>query len=136
MIRILWVVIGLSAVLLADFSKVGNIIIDSETNLQWQDNETVNKTWMTAINYCETLNLDGYSDWRLPNINELTSLVNDSRNPAISDVFEHKASGAFWSSTTYTYSSGYAYYISFGSGYQRLNGKGGFWDVRCVRGGR
>ncbi|MCB1161011.1 MAG: DUF1566 domain-containing protein, partial [Leptospiraceae bacterium] len=41
-------------------------------------------TWTAAISYCEGLTLSGRSDWRLPNINELESLVDDSiYNPSI-----------------------------------------------------
>ena len=41
-------------------------------------------TWEQAFTYCENFTLGGYSDWRLPNRNELQSIVDYSRyNPSI-----------------------------------------------------
>jgi hypothetical protein len=50
--------------------------IDPSTGLMWpaRDNGKA-VTWHTATNYCHSLRLAGYSDWRLPTLDELTSLV-------------------------------------------------------------
>lgn len=55
---------------------------DPETNLTWQnpqkDAYTTDDGGLTqpdAIRYCEELVLGGYGDWRLPNIDELRTLV-------------------------------------------------------------
>jgi hypothetical protein len=53
--------------------------IDSSTGLIWavRDNgEDV--TWGKAIKYCQKLSLAGYSDWRLPSIDELQAIYDDS----------------------------------------------------------
>jgi hypothetical protein len=87
-----------------DYSKSGNIVEDHWTNLEWQDNEEASKrTWTNAIAYCEALTLGGKSDWRLPTINELESIVDyDKDRPAIADEFTTMISGhSEWSSTTY-----------------------------------
>ena len=60
-------------------------VVDSVTDLEWQqsDDDSV-KTWQEALSYCETLELDAKSDWRLPDIRELVSLVDPARySPAI-----------------------------------------------------
>jgi len=67
---------------------VKKVTIDNLTGLMWQDNDTIKKPWTegsiyrdfftsgdTAMNYCKNLNWGGYSDWRIPNINELSSYV-------------------------------------------------------------
>jgi hypothetical protein len=64
------------------------------------------KTWQGALDYVTTLNLEnhlGRSDWRLPNINELKSLVDHSRHdPDLpgGDPFLNAQSMWYWSSTT------------------------------------
>lgn len=70
-----------------------------DTNLMWQDNQVVNTKqyflpWKRAIQTCEDLTLAGYDDWRLPNINELNSIV---YNKAIKNGYSEEYA---WSSTT------------------------------------
>jgi hypothetical protein len=52
---------------------------DPATNLMWarQDNGT-SVSWEEAVAYCQGLNLDGYSDWRLPQMYELRSIYASS----------------------------------------------------------
>ena len=51
--------------------------IDPSANLMWaaQDSEQ-RMGWHKADKYCRKLKVQGHSDWRLPSIEELTSLVN------------------------------------------------------------
>ena len=77
-----------------NYVKTGEIIIDKKTGLFWQDNEeskTQKGNFEEAISYCEQLSLQGYNDWRLPNINEFYSILDYSKSPAISDIFENYA---------------------------------------------
>ncbi len=123
----------------ADFTRDDStkIVIDNETGLQWQDNESVQKIWQDAINYCEALTLGTYDDWRLPNRNELDSIVDDTKyNPSMSPVFQSYASNYFWSSTTYVYSKNYALFVHFSYGYQGRSLKDDNYYVRCVRAGQ
>ena len=50
-------------------------ITDTTTGLMWQQSTQEDMDWESVISYCESLTLGGYNDWRLPNINELKSLV-------------------------------------------------------------
>jgi len=50
--------------------------IDPSTNLMWQKEPAPNEMdWEDAITYCNALSLGNATDWRLPSISELRSLV-------------------------------------------------------------
>lgn len=142
---ILLIIIGFN-LLQADFIKIGDIVKDSFSKLEWQDDVTSSiMEWENAITYCEALNLGGYNDWRLPNINELKSIVDRSKiAPAIVDGFENICSihdnvfyNSYWSSTTYEGYKGSAWAVDFGYGFVYHNGsKNSANYVRCVRAGQ
>ena len=127
----------LSGVLLAnDFSRddTNNVVIDNATNLMWQDDVNTTKTWSEAITYCEDLSLASHEDWRLPNQNELESIVDDTTyNPAIDSTFHNVVSSFYWSSTTYAADSSGAWYVYFYYGYGTADSKSNTFYVRCVR---
>jgi rhodanese-related sulfurtransferase len=136
--------IGVSSLTASSFSRNANgVVIDSRTNLEWQDdysdngNNITETTWQSAIDYCENLNLDGKSDWRLPNLNEITSLVDDSRfNPAIDSSLQNTNSNYYWSSSTNANVNGHAWLVNFHYGYHYDNSKDANNYVRCVRAGQ
>ena len=41
----------------------------------WSSRSSSTYTWSDAVSYCDNLTEGGYSDWRLPNINELRTLI-------------------------------------------------------------
>lgn len=145
---ILLIMIGLS-LLQAELTRdaATGIVSDSTTGLMWQDNEIGTTTnWQGAIDRCEELELGDYSDWRLPNVNELKSILDRSKvDPAIKDGFEHTSSSNYWSSTT-TLGNPTPLFIDLRYAFQCgfLHGSVGFYlkhlaeynaSVRCVRGG-
>ncbi|ALO33366.1 hypothetical protein CMT41_00555 [Colwellia sp. MT41] len=82
--------------------------------------------------------LCGATNWRLPNKNELSSIVDfGTYSPAIdSNYFPNTVNSWYWSSSPIAYYGSYAWIVSFGDG-------GGFGDrkssggrVRLVRGGQ
>ena len=120
------------------FTISDNTIIDNTTNLEWQrcrlgttwdasangcaddgvsDNETY--TWEQALEAAASNALNGGSDWRLPNIKELASIVEEAcYNPAINlELFPNTPSDGFWSSSPYADDSGHAWYVNFYYGY-------------------
>ena len=135
----LFALLGVVSLLHAEFVRDNSkeVVVDKSTNLMWQDDnnaKSVTKTWVEAINYCENLNFAGYSDWRLPNINELDSIVDYTKhNPAISSEFSNVDLGYYWSSSSIAGYSDHAWYVYFGYGYD--NGFFKFYSnyVRCVR---
>jgi hypothetical protein len=130
--------VGLQAEFLRDDSK--NIVLDSSNGLIWQDDtevKTTKMTWAVALTYCEGLSAGGYDDWRLPNQNELRSIIDKSRvSPSLSPKFVNFASNYFWSSTTYAGSTDGAWGVDFDDGYDYAYYKTSSFYVRCVRAGQ
>jgi hypothetical protein len=94
--------------------------------------------WASALVAAESLSFAGESDWRLPNINELRSLVerackgpstNAALFPLTYDAYR------FWSSTSSFSDSGQAWFINMDTGEESLAGKDGYLNIYVVRGG-
>ena len=83
-------------------------ISDNLTGLMWAGNGNLDGlvSWQSALDYVKQLNTDkylSYSDWRLPNVNELSSLYDYSKStPAVALAFTSLAPSSYWSSTSYT----------------------------------
>jgi hypothetical protein len=139
---ILLMMIGLS-LLQAEITRdaATGIVSDSVTHLEWQDDAVGSTmTWQSAIDTCENLTLGNYDDWRLPNINELKSIIDRSNNnQAIKDGFTNTSSGSsyYWSSSTREYYKDNAWFVYFGTGYYvYYDYKDDNLYVRCVRDGQ
>ena len=127
------------------YTDLGNgVVRDNVTELEWQQATAPGTyTWAQAITYCENLTLPagGYSDWRLPTIKELSTLVDSSipyPGPTINtSYFPDTVASDYWSSTTNAYYTSYAWYVYFGYGTAYGNYKyNGYYYVRAVRGGQ
>lgn len=92
------------------FHDNGNgTITDNFTGRMWTKNANLpgsKMTWYQAIDFCDKLRLGGYTDWRLPDVKELESLINDDEpNSATwlnSQGFTNVQSYDYWSATTRT----------------------------------
>ena len=115
-------------------------VTDTVTWLMWQQ-ETApgTMTWEQALAYCEDSTLGGHSDWRLPTIRELSSLVDRNRHvPAINlTYFPQTQSADYWASTTVANSPeiSWGVYFYWGSAVDR-DLKTANYYVRMVRGGQ
>ena len=112
-----------------------NIVTDNITALQWEDNQQIEDgSFEDAINYCDVLQLDGYNDWRVPNLNELYTLADRSiDSPALNDTFKNSYSEMYWSSTTVATSNTIAWVVDFYKASDGWKDKDETAFIRCVR---
>lgn len=119
-----------------------NTITDKATGLMWMKldsghlkagkNKDGSLNWQEALEWAENLVVAGYSDWRLPNIKELQSIVDYSRSPAttnsaaidpvfnVTTIIDEGGKNNYpnyWSGTTHARLQGgsAAAYVAFGS---------------------
>jgi alpha-tubulin suppressor-like RCC1 family protein len=140
------------------FSENGNqAVIDNLTGLVWAKDANLIKnrdpgfdaddvggdgavSWQHALEYIHRLNTEkylGHNDWRLPNLNELASMVNQGEVDASTWLNTQGFVGAqpllYWSSSTNVMNTGTAWTIAMDGGplnYQKKTGYGCVWPVR------
>ena len=118
-----------------------NTVTDNTTKLMWQRGKSIDyMTWEEALVHCENLYLAKYDDWRLPNRNELQSIINyETALPAIEAMIsptEGEGARDYWSSTTIVEDTDLAWVM--GSDYGTISEEFKTYNafVRCVRGGK
>ena len=92
------------------------VVTDASTHLMWEDDSHIQRTSGVedAIAYCENLSLGGYTDWHLPNLNEIFTIADRSHyDAAVDGTFTHTLSigdkngegdyraANYWTSTYY-----------------------------------
>ncbi len=114
-------------------------ISDKLTDLMWQKVlSTDTLSWEQALSTAENLTAAGHSDWRLPNVKELCSIVDRTRNaPAMyTNLFVNTLSTRYWSSTAQYKQSANAWFVDMRSfGLSSYDPKTLKHAVICVRGG-
>jgi hypothetical protein len=117
-------------------------VTDNVTKLMWQKSfSSATFPLSNAASYCQGLSLAGHTDWRLPSLIELVSLLDlSSFGPSINTTFfPGTPSTPFWSSTGYAGAPTVAWYVIFAeaSGSQTAPTNAGntstAYNVRCVR---
>ena len=100
-------------------------------------------TWAEALARVAAVNAApqtlgaGASDWRLPNRNELATLVERKCTaPAINSVvFPRTPAQSFWSATPYALNAALSWFVDFNAGDVGPAFKTGSKNIRLVRGG-
>ncbi len=106
---------------------------DTESGLMWLKNYTSSKTWQEALSHCENSIAGGHTDWRLPNRNELASLVDYTVNSGVMSSFPGIATKEFWTSTSSLSEPAKAWPVDFDSGRIIADSKSETHYVLCVR---
>ncbi len=147
---------GMAPVFTRFIDNGNGTITDQTTNLIWQQcskgyTTTATKcdtlsgglasaataTWGDALSYCEGLSLGGFTDWRLPTVKELQSILDLTKasGPTIDATFPNTQTTGYWSSISYVGALS-AWYVNFSSGTTNFYIKSNAYPVRCVRGGQ
>ena len=117
-------------------------VTDNVTGLMWQQAVPVGPlagggfTQPQAVAFCPTLTLATHSDWRLPTIIELTSIVDlGQSSPSINVTFFPATQGNFWSSSPEFGSEAVNMWIVYfdNGGMAGTDYMGLPYHVRCVR---
>lgn len=130
------------------------VVTDNNSNLIWQQNTAdVNgdglitesnyptgdwTTWQEAFDYCNGLAFGNSSNWRLPTVMELESIIDYGRSdsPFINPVFQSEPYN-YWSTTIYAYHTPEVWCVHFDLGHCNVSGRSplDYQFVRCVRDG-
>ena len=126
-------------------------ITDNLTGLMWlKDADCLyHHIFNAAVNEADSLNYSpeacgcqdytaNYTDWRLPNVNELESLVHGGQahtaNWLMSQGFVNVHALYYWTSTTFAYNTWYGCVVNLWVGYVDRQEKNGYQKVWAVRG--
>ena len=103
-----------------DYTIGTSTVVDKITKLEWQRiDDDVIRTWNDAFDYCASLELDGRTDWRLPDVTELLSIVDYGQ--AVAPVIEGVAfpgtdAALYWTSTIRSSKSTNPWAVTFSNG--------------------
>ena len=123
------------------FTVSGDCVTDNLTGLMWTKNANlpgVYKTWQQALDYANGLSLCGHTDWRLPNVNELESLINAEQSNSATWLntqgVSNVQSNLYWSSTSNAYYTYDAWIVNMWFGFVDYGYKSYYyyyvWPVR------
>jgi len=151
--KTLCLILTINSLLFAEFTRFDGVIIDSKTDLMWQDKYAVDEvygddefipnieysSWFESIEYCKKLTLAGYSDWRQPTLKELNGLVEHDRiypqimiHPTFQFIASSELTG-YWTSTGRKHFPGLAMRVNFFDGKEYIGVKTVKFYTRCVR---
>lgn len=93
----------------------------------WQDEKKHQRlNWKQAVDYCESLTMKGYSNWRLPSKNELTELYKQKDELKFFDYY------FYWTSLSSIKKPNSAWVVAFDAGFTGTHRKRFSLNTRCV----
>ena len=121
-------------------SVFGNAaVFDKETGLVWERSPSTSIFGASEAHvHCNTLVIGNRFGWRVPTIQELSSLIDTTQaNPALSlghPFINISTSQLYWSANADTFGAGGPWSVGFNGNGQVTSGGGGNPLVWCVRG--
>jgi len=132
-------------VVLTDWTSdaTNGAVLDKETGLVWEKSSFIStNTWVDAKSVCINRTTGGRTGWRLPEVHELTSLIQPSGfiggGPTLppGHPFLNVQVHDYWTATTYATDTTHAWYVGFATGFVGNTApKGNLGHFWCVRGG-
>jgi hypothetical protein len=112
---------------------------DPKTGLEWQCESPSEMIWHAALEYADSLILDGKNDWRLPSVSELETLLDRGvlyyeLRPIMREDVPFRDTLSYWSATTFEDHTNNAWIVMFDGAYVLSYYKSNAYHVRCVRG--
>jgi Protein of unknown function (DUF1566) len=126
-------------------------VVDTQTGAHWMRfalgqtwngktniTEAKRYTWQEALNAADSFNQSGgfagYQDWRVPTIDELKTIIERGKKPAINHaMFPATPLSFFWSSTSVINVNHSAWAVYFYGGSAYWYGKTSYYYIRLVR---
>ena len=128
--------------------NIDGTVVDNKTGLMWMrcslgqtwngngcSGVSANFSWVNAINAGETETFANHNDWRVPNIKELNSILEDAcYEPAINEnIFPATPQSFFWSASPHAVDSNDQRWLDFVTGDIYPPSLIEFLSVRLVR---
>jgi hypothetical protein len=121
-------------------------VLDRETGLVWERSpDTTASNWSPAMSYCYRKEVANRFGWRLPTVEELATLIDNSNaNPTLpsghpfNNIQSATGLDRYWTITTTDWITTFAWYVTFSNGTLNSEEKSGAsyyrWCVRCGHG--
>jgi MYXO-CTERM domain-containing protein len=116
---------------------LADTVQDTKTGLEWQRaDDGVRRDQKDSMDYCASLNLGGLSGWHLPNVSELTGIVQyDALNNGVATdpAFQNTKADLYWTSTQNEGIPTLSWTVTFNLGVVDGISVTGLGFARCVR---
>jgi len=111
-------------------------ITDNQSQLMWQKADSgANVNWTNAKSYCANFAQAGKTDWRLPTVAELQTLLDYAKSkPAVAAAFASSTSSAdYWTANAVVGVAGNAWQVGMAAGAAYFDVVTATYRARCVR---
>lgn len=124
---------GLGPMPLPHYEVRDGVVRDTATGLEWSRATAGPVSWDVAVAHCAGLDPTATTQWRVPSVKELQTLIDETRtNPSIDLTFPGTPVEAFWALPELPNTGARAWQVTFGAGSSDRDGVASRF-IRCVR---